>query len=485
MARKAVNRFALLEDDHVSRSPPDDQTADAHNPFLNQVGDNDNPWQEVRKTRGAPLPPPQQQQPRTLVIRGEKQAPPLRNRTNQQGLADARARQISNSTQSTDASDKSVDPFENWCGVCYVRFPNKSSLLSHVKQVPNHENYCNLCKRVFKDRNGLRNHLDNSLGHETFCNLCLSAFKDSWGLKNHFENNYSVGHEFICLVCLLGFRTKVELRNHLHTGTKHVWCHTCHRKFRNQDERDAHWINTAKHKHCMQPGCDFDAPHAAALAKHHARDHFQCEGCQTIFPSGTKLTLHHETCSFINKCPACGDLIGGRESLADHQQHCFVCVECGFWTEHQGNYQIHLTKHIPAAFSCWACAAPMRTQSSLINHLESGRCPDLPDPSRLTLVLGKWWYSPLYMDLDIHAQIRTGRLNLGEMLRWVNDGSLHPYVCRAGACDKTFAHFSCLVKHVESSACEWTVQRLGLAMLEQEFVEELERGRRDSVVGGR
>jgi hypothetical protein len=69
-----------------------------------------------------------------------------------------------------------------------------------------------------------------------------------------------------------------------------------------------------------------------------------------------------------------------------------------------------MTKHASPTLSCWGCDAPMRTYSSLINHLESGRCPNFHDPAKLILCLGKWWYSPLYMDLDLHAQIRTGRI---------------------------------------------------------------------------
>lgn len=194
---------------------------------------------------------------------------------------------------------------------------------------------------MFKDRNGLKNHVDNAVGHETFCNLCLSAFVNAWGLKNHFENNFSVaGHDFVCLTCLLGFRTKTELEKHLSTGDKHVWCHTCHRKFKNQTERDEHWQLTTKHRHCLQPGCDFDAPNDNVLEKHLRRDHFQCEGCKRIFPSQTKLNLHHEVCTFDINCPKCGQRCAGQVDLALHMESCFYCTECHYLTSHEGNYQI-------------------------------------------------------------------------------------------------------------------------------------------------
>jgi hypothetical protein len=111
----------------------------------------------------------------------------------------------------------------------------------------------------------------------------------------------------------------------------------------------------------------------------------------------------------------------------------------------------------------------MRTYSSLINHLESGSCPKFDNPSLLMMCLGKWWYSPLYMDLDIHAQIRTGRIDVNEVHTWMQDGLLQPFMCRAEGCAKTFGHLSSLVLHMESGACSWGIERLNALALEQEF----------------
>src|SRR5690348_9415176 len=97
-----------------------------------------------------------------------------------------------------------------------------------------------------------------------------------------------------------------------------------------------------------------------------------------------------------------------------------------------------MTKHAVAAIPCWGCSLPMRTFSSLLSHLESGACPNFHDPSLLMKVLGEWWYSPLFMDLDIHAQIRTGRINVVEVYEWMQNGILMPFVCRSEDCKKTF-----------------------------------------------
>ena len=128
-----------------------------------------------------------------------------------------------------------------------------------------------------------------------------------------------------------------------------------------------------------------------------------------------------------------------------------------------------MTKHSPANIACWGCNAPMRTYSSLINHLESGRCSKLSEPALLMRCLGKWWYSPLYMDLDMHAHIRTGRVDVVEVQQWMNQGVLHPFVCRSPGCGKVFGHMSSLVLHCESKACGWAVDRLNMPGLEKEF----------------
>lgn len=125
-----------------------------------------------------------------------------------------------------------------------------------------------------------------------------------------------------------------------------------------------------------------------------------------------------------------------------------------------------MTKHAIAAIPCWGCSLPMRTFSSLINHLETGECPKFNDPCRLIQSLGEWWYSPLFMDLDIHAQIRTGRIDASEVHEWMHNGILMPFVCRAEDCKQTFGHLSSLVLHLESQACEWDIERLNAPGLE-------------------
>ncbi|KAF1832995.1 hypothetical protein BDW02DRAFT_501704 [Decorospora gaudefroyi] len=474
MAASSSNRYALFASTDENAPPQSAPAVDvSRNPFLNQVADDSIPWQQVKK-RGASAA--QRPVPAAIARAGKDRNKSIANRP---VAHQDRARTISNAT--IESSEKPSDPYENWCGVCSLKFPNKLALVSHIKQLPEHQYYCNLCKRVFKDRNGLKNHVDNAWDHDIYCNLCLSAFKDEGGLKNHFENNYTVGHPFACLTCLMGFMTRIELDRHLQTAEKHTWCASCQRRFRNQDERDEHWQKTNKHKHCLQPGCDFDGPDQAALTQHLKRDHFQCEGCKRILPSQTQLNRHYEGCSFAQACPQCGEQYAGKLQLASHLTHCYFCSECGFSTHHEGNYHIHMTKHTSATIACWACEIPMRTYSSLINHLESSRCTKLPDPALFMQCLGKWWYSALYMDLDMHAHIRSGRGDIREVHEAMNQGGLHPFVCRQAGCGKTFGHMSSLVLHCESKACGWDVDRLNMPGLEKEFCRSCLR--RDSGTG--
>lgn len=101
----------------------------------------------------------------------------------------------------------------------------------------------------------------------------------------------------------------------------------------------------------------------------------------------------------------------------------------------------------------------------------------------LTLCLGKWWYSPLYMDLDLHAQIRRDAIDLQETTAWMNQGFLRPFMCRNDACgDASFARFSELVAHVESGNCVWNMERLRLNKLGRELNALLRR--RESEASG-
>ena len=111
----------------------------------------------------------------------------------------------------------------------------------------------------------------------------------------------------------------------------------------------------------------------------------------------------------------------------------------------------------------------MQTFSGLIKHLESGGCPKFHDPSLLVQSLGEWWYSPLFMDLDIHAQIRTGRIDVIEVYEWMHDGVLMPFICRDEGCKKTFGRLSSLVLHLESKVCRWDIERLNAPALETLF----------------
>lgn len=111
----------------------------------------------------------------------------------------------------------------------------------------------------------------------------------------------------------------------------------------------------------------------------------------------------------------------------------------------------------------------MHTFSSLIRHLETGACPKFHDPLLLLQALGEWWYSPLFMDLDIHASIRTGRINVKEVHDWMYAGILMPFICRDEDCKKAFGHLSSLVLHMESQACGWDIERLNVPGFEALF----------------
>ncbi|KAF2645317.1 hypothetical protein P280DRAFT_441671 [Massarina eburnea CBS 473.64] len=472
------NRFAIFDEDGASEPVPPQHTS-----LLNQSTvdkDDGESWEEVgrggaKKTKQLKTPAIRNDHPKPL--------PAIVSWQNKN-------RELSGSSQGTSPSAPlPTNQYGNYCGVCHYQFRSKASLLAHIKQhAKTHANFCNLCRRVFVDRNGLKNHLDNSQDHEIFCNLCLSAFKNEWALKDHFMNNYAVGHGYVCLTCLLGFKTQYELRCHLQLSWNHVKCDTCDRVFRNQDERDDHWVTTTRHKHCLQPGCDFDAPTQTELETHLENDHFQCEGCRRIFPSQTKLALHLQACTRKHDvpCPDCGKLYGGQVKLAEHMEKCFGCTECTFRTDTEEKLKEHIIIHTPdgTLHPCWACNKKLRNPVRLVAHLEN--CSSIP-PTFLLTVLGKWYYSVLYMDTDLHAQIRRNEVNfdIGLVATWAAKGIISPFICRAKSCkdkENLFSRFSGLARHVESEECEWNLEEhLKLKQLKEQF--DVARSRADSVAG--
>jgi hypothetical protein len=144
------------------------------------------------------------------------------------------------------------------------------------------------------------------------------------------------------------------------------------------------------------------------------------------------------------------------------------------------NYQQKVTTSgvgFPAASSsapplktCLGCPKAFSNYHSMIRHIETNNCPSFLDPISLTRCLGKWWYASLYMDLDIHAQIRRNdKLDLNELTSWMEEGDMQIFVCRAKGCRQTSSLFSALVAHVEEGTCEWTVEKLKLDWLKRDL----------------
>ncbi|KAH7116227.1 hypothetical protein B0J11DRAFT_510567 [Dendryphion nanum] len=358
----------------------------------------------------------------------------------------------------------------HWCGICRISFPNKPSLITHIRTTfyPPHTHYCNLCTRIFKDRNGLQNHLSNTADHSIYCNLCLSAFQNIWGLRNHFENNSFVkGHKWNCLVCLLGFAGQKELEFHLKTADKHVSCGTCRVRFQNQKSRDEHWRVTEVHRHCLETGCEFDAngaapeENAARLEQHLDEGHFRCDECKIILQSSTRLQLHQAVC------------LGYLLDNADEQgpENAIIPINPA------PAPTVTVTATAIAVRKCWFCLYPIPSPVHQIKHLETLKCAAYPsDPSLLIRVLGCWWYSTLYMDIELHAQIRQGRFDVQTLVTWMKEGHVHPFVCRAEGCGKTFAQFRALVHHVSTEECGWNLKILRLDWVEGAIRREMKKG---------
>lgn len=203
------------------------------------------------------------------------------------------------------------------------------------------------------------------------------------------------------------------------------------------------------HRHCLLPGCTFDGRDEVELAGHLERDHFQCKICKAIMPSQTKLTAHEQQCEIVSR--NCAQRVQLDEILT--------------WSK-------GLPPRTSSGFICWGCSLPANTISALLAHLEAGRCSELRESSLFMDCLGKWWYSPLFMCVDMHAQLRTGRLNLQELRKlqeWMDEGAFLPFICRNEGCKRMFSHLSKVAKHWEAGECEWGLSRVNVEGLKEEL----------------
>ncbi|KAF2010236.1 hypothetical protein BU24DRAFT_428245 [Aaosphaeria arxii CBS 175.79] len=213
-----------------------------------------------------------------------------------------------------------------FCGVCRIHFRTREGLLSHMKGNKGlHRHFCNLCSRVFGERALLQSHVKSTPNHQAHCNICLSAFKDNHALKCHFECQAKKmqDHSWICYQCLMGFEDEPRLQRHLEYGTAHVWCRTCEVRFPSQRERDEHWKDPATpHRHCLQLGCDFDAPNEIELEAHLDEVHFRCRGCKLVVDSNSKRSQHEQLCPTLKglRCPVCLAVFGTAEEVETHQR---------------------------------------------------------------------------------------------------------------------------------------------------------------------
>ncbi|KAF3037030.1 hypothetical protein E8E11_000530 [Didymella keratinophila] len=282
-----------------------------------------------------------------------------------------------------------------------------------------HENWCGACSIRFPNKTALQNHVKQTPDHRHYCNLCVRVFKDRNGLKNHVDNTR--GHKTFCNLCLSAFKDEWGLKNHFEnnyavdhqflTGT--VW----------KQAATSMQLILRLWKHIMS------ATTLGAMA------------------ANSYIRVRRSSISIKN--------------IATCQYRARIVKSLALVK--------HMTKHTAAAIPCWGCSLPMRTFSSLINHLESGACPRFRGPSLLLQALGEWWYSPLFMDLDIHASIRTGRIKVEEVHEWMHAGILMPFICRDEGCKKAFGHLSAIVQHMESQVCGWDIERLNAPGLEALF----------------
>ncbi|KAL1597776.1 hypothetical protein SLS60_008263 [Paraconiothyrium brasiliense] len=252
--------------------------------------------------------------------------------------------------------------------------------------------------------------------HEHWCGVCRFRFPNKNALVSHIKQSPQV-HENYCNLCKRVFVDRNGLKNHVDHAVGHdTYCNLCLSAF-----KDAWGLKNHFENNYSVTGHDF-----------------VCLTCLLGFRSKTELDKHLFTGAKHVWCPTCHRKFRNQSERDEHwylttkHRHCLQ-PGCDFDALDQTALESHLRDD---HFQCEGCK-------------------------------------------HIHVQIRSNRVDLEETVSWMKEGLLRPFICRAPGCGKTFSHFSSLVLHVESQACEWDIDRLRLDLIQAEFDRMC--ARRDSV----
>lgn len=135
------------------------------------------------------------------------------------------------------------------CGDCSSQFPNKETLVKHVKishlQLGNQNKFfCNHCPRSFSRRCHLARHTYRLHPSQIFeCDFCKAPFKCKDNLYRHLKAVHLIDDNYKCGICGKIFKELCYVKVHIlavHLKEKQEECTICKKVFSTKSDRDKH-----------------------------------------------------------------------------------------------------------------------------------------------------------------------------------------------------------------------------------------------------
>ncbi|KAI9148815.1 Telomere zinc finger-associated protein [Paramyrothecium foliicola] len=293
-----------------------------------------------------------------------------------------------------------------------------------------------------------------------------------------------------CQWCDATFWSESDCEDHMDDEDHWPECETCPKTFRTQraceqhmDDKQ-HWAPRFDCETCTR---DFSTRHGAEQhmnALRHWKPKIECETCTAMFFTQTAADQHMKAkAHFRHYCQSCDQRFSNDNNLKMHL-----------------NSKVHRGTTVPCPF----CKTCYTTASGVVNHIETGSCPNAPQLNRATILRmirerdtrglitnktiawqdeenvkytatgraynGQYWecylcHSEYYNMAGLNAHLNSAA-HVGKVYRCPNKAS----------CGKQFSTLAGLFAHLESESCafmrfEKVQQQLGLTLQGRNLVK--------------
>ncbi|XP_022818919.1 zinc finger and SCAN domain-containing protein 12-like isoform X9 [Spodoptera litura] len=285
-----------------------------------------------------------------------------------------------------------VDISKLKCRICDISFKDLDEIRKHLKT--DHS------KSFTESGNGLVAYDLTSKNGQFACHICAKIFQTFILLNRHMNVHFS---NAVCETCGAGFMTHQRLIQHkeIHLPGGYP-CNKCNKVYTTNSNLKYHiekaHEGTTKMRMLRCPHCpERFAEHFRKL-KHLKEVHgitftFNCDVCQSVFPSRRALTMHtNKFHTEKTQCDVCKKSFSCVTTLKKHMishtgERNYVCNLCQKAYRHQKSLKQHMRSHVQGEqfvkFNCSDCGNGFPNRNDFNRHV-------------------KEWHPRTYFDYSVH-----------------------------------------------------------------------------------